>query len=89
MNYTMSIASILSKEKIVSLSEIQKNPGKALQGDIIRIVKNGQEIGIYMSKEQFEDFVEEMLPLKKEFKEELDARLGKMKPSDLKPLKDL
>ncbi len=51
----MNIAQILSKEKIVSLSEIQRNPGKALSGEIVRIVKNGKEIGIFFSKAQCGD----------------------------------
>lgn len=51
----MNIAQILAKEKIVSLSEIQRNPGKALSGEIVRIVKNGKEIGIFLSKKQCED----------------------------------
>lgn len=82
----MSTASLLGKEKIISLSEIQKNPGKALDGDIIRIVKNGKEIGIFMSKNEFEDFIEETLALKPSFKKELDATLKHSKKSKLLPL---
>ena len=81
----MSTASTLGKEKIVSLSEIQKNPGKAFDGDIVRIVKNGKELGIFMSKGQFEDFVEEMLPLKPAFEKELKTALKK--GGSPKPLK--
>lgn len=69
----MTTASVLTKEKIVSLSELQKNPGKALDADIVRIVKNGKEIGIFMSKDEFEDFVEEHLSLKPSFEKELKA----------------
>lgn len=68
----MTTASILTKEKIISISELQKNPGRALDAHIVRIVKNGKEIGIFMSKEEFEDFVEENLSLKKSFKIELE-----------------
>lgn len=75
----MTTASVLSREKIVSLSEMQKNPARALDGDIVRIVKNGKEIGIYMSKEQFEDFIEETASLKPAFKAELDGVLKKGK----------
>lgn len=74
---TASMLSILGKEKIVSLSELQKNPGKALDGNIIRIVKNGKEIGIFFSIEEFEDFIEEQLPLKESFKKELDKAIKK------------
>ena len=86
----MTTASVLTREKIVSLSELQKNPGKALlDADIVRIVKNGKEIGIFMSKEEFEDFVEESLPLKKEFKDELEeaSKESKNKKAKLLPLK--
>lgn len=75
----MTTAGILAKEKIVSLSELQKNPGKALNSDIVRIVKNGKEIGIFMSKEEFEDFVEEQLPLKAGFKAELKQAIKESK----------
>lgn len=85
----MTTASVLTKEKIVSLSELQKNPGKALSADIVRIVKNGKEIGIFMSKEEFEDFVEENLSLKQEFKDELEEAVkeSKTKKTKLLPLK--
>ncbi len=75
----VSTASVLSREKIVSLSEMQKNPAKALDGDIVRIVKNGKVIGIFMSKEQFEDFIEEIAALKPSFKAELDSVIKKGK----------
>jgi len=80
---------ILSKEKIISLSELQKNPSKALNADIVRIVKNGKEIGIFLSKEEFEDLIEEGLPLKKSFKKELDESIEKSKKSEPKPLNDI
>lgn len=84
----MTTAGILAKEKIVSLSELQKNPGKALNSDIVRIVKNGKEIGIFMSKEEFEDFVEEQLPIKASFKTELKQAIKESKnKKNLVPLK--
>lgn len=85
----MNIALILAKEKIVSMSELQKNPSKALNADIVRIVKNGKEIGIYMSKEEFEDMVEENLTLQKEFDKELKKAIEKSKKSKTKPLTDI
>ncbi len=75
MNKTL----ILAKEKIVSLSELQKNPSKALNASIVRIVKNGREIGIFMSKEEFEDLVEEQLTLKEDFEKELKKSIKKSK----------
>ena len=80
---------ILAKEKIISLSELQKNPSRALNADIVRIVKNGKEIGIFLSKEEFEDLVEEGLPLKKSFKKELNESIEKSKKEKLKPLKEI
>lgn len=82
----MSTAFTLGKEKIVSLSDLQKNPAKALDGRIIRIVKNGKEIGIFMSKAEFDDFLEETLSLKKSFEGELDAAIMKSKTEKLRPL---
>lgn len=85
----MTTASVLSKEKIISLSELQRNPSKALDADIVRIVKNGKEIGIFMSKEEFEDFIEEHLELKESFQKELDAAIKKNKKKKLTPLNDI
>ena len=86
----MTTASVLLKEKIVSLSELQKNPSKALDAHIVRIVKNGKEIGIFMSKEEFEDFVEENLPLKPEFEKELKKAIKSSKnKKNLLPLEKL
>jgi len=84
----MSTISVLGKEKIVSMSELQKNPAKALSGKIIRITKNGKEIGIFMSKEEFEDFLEETLSLKKSFEKELHEAMMKSssKPATPFPL---
>ncbi|MBI5413059.1 hypothetical protein HZA42_01760 [Candidatus Peregrinibacteria bacterium] len=85
----MTTASVLSKEKIVSLSELQKNPGKMLDAPIVRIVKNGKEIGIFMNKEEFEDFVEEHLPLKGTFRDELETAIKQSKKGEGAPLKSL
>lgn len=85
----MTTASILAREKIISLSELQKNPSKALTGDIIRIVKNGKEIGIFMSKEEFEDFMEETMSLKPAFTTELKKAVLNSKKTKLHPLEKL
>jgi len=82
----MSNAFVLAKEKIVSISALQKNPSKALDAAIVRIVKNGEEIGIYMSKAEFEDFIEEHLPLKKNFVKELDSAVKSSKSRKRKSL---
>ena len=81
----MTTSSVLAKEKIVSLSELQKNPIRALDASIVRIVKSGKEIGIYLQKDEFEDFVEEHLPLTTTAKNTLvsarkSAKLGKLRP---------
>lgn len=83
----MNTATLLIKEKIVSLSELQRNPAQALNADIVRIVKNGKEIGIFMSKEEFEDFVEEHLEFKEEFKADLETSIKKSKKEKSIPLK--
>jgi PHD/YefM family antitoxin component YafN of YafNO toxin-antitoxin module len=85
----MTTASILAKEKIISLSELQKNPSRALDADIVRIVKNGKEIGIFMSKEEFEDFLEEHLPLQEKFIKELQGVSAKSKKQKTVPLQDI
>ena len=85
----MTTASVLTREKIVSLSELQKNPSIALNADIVRIVKNGKEIGIFMSKEEFEDFVEEHLQLKSGFSKDLAAAVKSSKKNKLIPVHDI
>ena len=75
----MTTAQVLNKEKIVSMSQLQKNPAQALNADIVRIVKNGKEIGIFMSKEEFEDFIEEHLEIKPEVKKALNKAVQKSK----------
>ena len=85
----MTTAAILSKEKIVSLSELQKNPGKALDADIVRIVKNGKEIGIFLTKQEFEDMIEENAQLKPVFKQSLEKALKNSKKGKIVPLKNI
>ncbi len=75
----MTTAQILTKEKIISFSQLQKNPAKALDAGIVRIVKNGKEIGIFLTKEEFEDMVEENLPIKASFKAKLAQAVKKSK----------
>lgn len=83
----MYSSSILIRQKIISLSELQKNPSKALDAAIVRIVKNGKEIGIFMSKEEFEDLIEEHLPLHEEFAKELEKSIKVSKKTQLVPLR--
>lgn len=85
----MTTASVLSREKIVSLSELQRNPGKALDADIVRIMNHSTTVGIFMSLEEFEDFMEEYLPLKESFKKELDTVIRKSKKEKRIPLEDI
>lgn len=75
----MTVAEILLNQRIVSVSDLQKNPLKALEGKFVRIVKNGKEIGIYISKDEFEDLMEENLRTKSSFKEELKAAVKNSK----------
>jgi|GEM_PF-1862833 len=85
----MTTAEALLKEKIISVSDLQKNPMKALDAKIVRIVKNGKEIGVFMSKEEFEDFLEESLELKDSFKKELEADLKSAKKNQLTPMNNI
>ncbi len=85
----MTTAEALLKEKIVSVSDLQKNPIKALDAKIVRIVKNGKEIGIFMSKEEFEDFLEESLDLKDSLKKELNDSLKNAKKEPNIPLRKI
>lgn len=79
----------LLKEKIVTLSELQRNPSKALDSPIVRIVKNGKELGIYLSREEFEDFVEEFLHLQPPFERKLKKSIASSKKKRLTPLPKL
>ncbi len=85
----MSTATVLMKEKIVSMSALQKNPSQALDAAIVRIVKNGKEVGIFMSKAEFEDFIEEHLPLNQAFEAELDTVIKNEKKSKRKSLNSI
>ena len=89
IKFTMMTSQVLQKEKIISVSELQKNPIKALDAKIVRIVKNGKEIGIFMSKEEFEDFLEENLNFKNSFKKELDKSLKQAAKGSVVPLKEI
>lgn len=79
----------LIKEKIVSISELQKNPSKALDAPIIRIVKSGKELGIFMNREEFEDLIEEFLPLKPSFAKKLKKSIAASRKKKLVPLSKL
>ena len=85
----MSHSTVLLQEKIVSLSELQRNPSRALDAGIVRIVKSGKEIGIYFQKEQFEDLFEEHLELKPTFKKELTQLVARSKKGRRYSLRDL
>ena len=85
----MSTTATLAKEKVISISALQKNPSKALDAAIVRIVKNGEEIGIFMSKEEFEDFIEEHLPLHEKFEAELNDSIKASKKKKRKPLSSI
>lgn len=54
---------------------------------IFKFVKNGKEIGIFLSKEEFEDFIEEQLPLQESFRKELYKRIKSSKKQKGIPLK--
>lgn len=84
-----SVAALLLKEKIISLSELQKNPSRALDAAIVRVVKNGKEIGIFMKKEEFEDFVEDHLSLKPEFEKKLKKAISSSKKKKTAKLQDI
>lgn len=73
----MSTLKFLMKEQIVSLSQLQKNPGKYLQSGVVRIVKNGREVGVFIAKDDFEDFVEETLSVNTNFKPRLEKSFKK------------
>lgn len=85
----MDQTALLLKEKIVSLSELQRNPSRALDASIVRIVKSGKEMGIFFQKEQFEDLLEEHAELKPAFKKEVTRLVAKSKGGKRYSLKDL
>ena len=84
----MSIFNFIMKEQIVSLSQLQKNPGKYLNSGVVRIVKNGKEVGVFIAKEDFEDFVEETLSLNPNFKSQFEKSY-KNSSKKGKPITDL
>lgn len=82
----MTITTVLAKEKVVSLSALQKNPSRALDADIVRITKNGEDIGIFFKRDEFVDLIEDQLALKDGFKKELAFALKGVKRQSLKKL---
>lgn len=83
----MNKAMLLAKEKIVPLSDLQKNPSKALNSRIVRITKNGKEFGIFFSKEEFEDLMEEQMDLNPKFQKDLD--MAAKNPGKIRPISEL
>lgn len=79
----------LLKEKIVTLSDLQKNPIRALDAKIVRIVKNGTQIGIYFTNEEFEDLMEENMALKPEFKKRIEQARKNSKKEKFFPISRL
>lgn len=63
----------------MSLSELQRNPSRALDSAIVRIVRSGKEMGVFLRKDEFEDLLEEKMELKASFKKELKGLLPKGK----------
>lgn len=78
----MNAAELLMKEKVISLSDLQKNPGKALNGPIIKITKNGRVIGTYFTQEELEDLLESFLPFREDFEKELEIAIEESKNPD-------
>ncbi|MFH0820250.1 MAG: hypothetical protein V1908_00600 [Candidatus Peregrinibacteria bacterium] len=60
----MTTASVLAREKIVSLSELQRNPGKALDADIVRIMNHSTTLGIFIRMKAFKDLLKELKALR-------------------------
>jgi len=85
----MSHSTVLLREKIVSLSALQRNPSRALDAAIVRIVKSGKELGIFFQKDQFEDILEEHLELQPSFRKDLKRLVSKSRKSRRFSLKDL
>lgn len=85
----MAHSTVLLQEKIVNLSELQRNPSRALDASIVRIVKSGKEMGIYFQKDQFEDLLEEHLDLQPSFKKELTRLVARSKKGHRYSLRDL
>lgn len=85
----MHQSAVLLKEKIVSLSELQRNPSRALDSAIVRIVKSGKEMGVFLRKDEFEDILEEKMEVKPVFKKELKGLVAKSKKGPRYSLRDL
>lgn len=83
------VYSFLEQENIVSIRDVQKNPSSALQG-ITRVMKSGRTHGFFLSKEDFEDLLEDFEALSSQsFRKrirEARSRLGKEKTIPLATL---
>ena len=49
----------LSKESVVSIRDIQKNPSKALQG-LTRVMRGTKTMGFYLSNEEMDNLLEDL-----------------------------
>jgi len=55
-----SILELLTRETVVSVSDLQRNTTAALSKPIVRITRNGSDIGVFFSSEQLEEISEEL-----------------------------
>ena len=53
----MNAFTVVEKERIASIREIQKNPSRSLRG-ITRITRGGTTIGFFLSNDDFAELVE-------------------------------
>lgn len=51
--------SILAKEHVASIREIQKNPSQALKG-LTRVMRSGQTIGFFFPNDELENLLEDL-----------------------------
>ncbi len=49
--------SVLARENVASIRDVQKNPSKALRG-ITRVIRGSKTIGFFLSNEEWEDLLE-------------------------------
>lgn len=55
----MKTYQLLTKERVASIREVQKNPSMALRG-ITRVMCGGKTVGFFFSNNDFDDILEDL-----------------------------
>ncbi len=55
----MKTYQLLTKERVASIREVQKNPSQALRG-VTRVMRGSETLGFFFSSEEFNEILEDL-----------------------------